>query len=108
MPPFIKSLISVALLALLLLSRFPSTSAVNHNMAPNSPIGMFQMTEYQQVVENKNGYRYSFEQKIVKKRARRSKKEAEGPSPSMANRSRMTWFDIQSLLCMCIVFGLLM
>uniref|UniRef100_A0A9I9DBU7 Transmembrane protein n=1 Tax=Cucumis melo TaxID=3656 RepID=A0A9I9DBU7_CUCME len=109
MPPIIKSLISIALLALLLLSRSRSTLAVDHDMAPNSPIGMFQMMElHKQVVENENGYQYSFEQKVVKKRARRSVKKAEGPSPSMANRNRMTWFDIKSLLCLCIVFGLLM
>ncbi|KAG6575858.1 hypothetical protein SDJN03_26497, partial [Cucurbita argyrosperma subsp. sororia] len=101
----IKSLISIALLALLLLSEHLPISAADHGVAPSPLAGVFrrdtlQTAERHQVAENGIGYQYSFEQKI-RRRARRAVRRAEGPSPSSANWSRTSSFGIGSLLCLC-------
>ncbi|XP_022992473.1 uncharacterized protein LOC111488793 isoform X1 [Cucurbita maxima] len=106
----IKSLISIALLALLLLFERLPISAADHGVAPSPLAGVFrldtlQTAERHQVAENGIGNQYSFEQKI-RRRARRAVRRAEGPSPSSANWSRTSSFGVGSLLCLCTVFGL--
>lgn len=107
----IKSLVSIALVAaLLLLSKPVSSFVVDHDEISNSDNKMLrrrllQTTNGHQVA---NGYQYSIKDEDTKKdEHKKAAKKAHCPNnKSLANRSGTMLFGVGSLLCFSIVYGL--
>lgn len=104
----IKSLVSMALIALLVFSKSLPNFA-NDDGVSNFNDGMLhrnllQTTDRHQIAKCKNENQHSFKQDINKKH-RRSAKKANCPNKSLANRSGTMSFGIGSLLFLSIVYG---